>query len=65
MLNESSTKVDVQAMQVMRFVMCHSIDNSTSSHNSTKSRKGILSYNFEHGIISMKKHVAMNMVGNC
>ncbi len=65
MLNESSTKVDVQAMQVMRCVMCHSIDNSISSHNSTKSRKGILSYNLEHGIISMKKHVAMSMVGNC
>ncbi len=65
MLNESSTEVDVQAMQVMRCAMCHSIDNSTSFHNSTKSQKGILSYNLEHGITSMKKHVAMNMVGNC
>jgi hypothetical protein len=63
--NESSTKVDVQAMQVMRCGMRHSIDNLTSSHNSTKSQKNILSYNLEHGIISMKKHVAMNVVGNC
>jgi hypothetical protein len=57
-LNESSTKVNVQAMQVMRRVMCHSSNNFASSHTSTKFQKGFLSYNLEHGIISMKKHVA-------
>jgi hypothetical protein len=36
-LSESSIKVDVQAMQVMRCVMCHYFDNSASSHSSAKS----------------------------
>jgi hypothetical protein len=36
-LIESNVKFDVQAPQVMRCVMCHYFDNSTSSHNSYKS----------------------------
>jgi hypothetical protein len=35
-LNESSTKVNVPTMQVMRWVMCHFLIILQSSHNSTK-----------------------------
>jgi hypothetical protein len=57
-LSESNANVDVQTTQVLRCMMCHAFDNSTSSHSSTKSQKNFLSYNFEHSTISMKKHVA-------
>jgi hypothetical protein len=35
-LIESNVKVDVQATQVMKCVMSHYFDNSTSSHSSSK-----------------------------
>jgi hypothetical protein len=38
--------------------MCHSFESFTSSQSSTKSRKGFIIYNLEHGISVMKKHVA-------
>jgi 2-oxoglutarate dehydrogenase complex dehydrogenase (E1) component-like enzyme len=34
MLNESSVKVNVQTTLVMRCIMCHSYNNSTSFHSS-------------------------------
>jgi hypothetical protein len=38
--------------------MCHFKKNSNaSSQSSTKSQKGFITYNFEHDIIAMKKHV--------
>jgi hypothetical protein len=57
MLNNSSTKVDVQGVQPMRCVMCHSSKNSNaSSQSSTKSQKGFITYNLKHGIMAMNKN---------
>ncbi len=54
-LNDSSTKVDVQ---LMRCVMCHfSKFSNASFHSSTKSQKGFITYNPKHGIMAMNKHV--------
>jgi len=38
-LNESSVKVNMKAVQAMRCIMCHSYNNSISFHSSTKSQK--------------------------
>jgi cysteine synthase len=57
-LNNSNAKVDVQGVQPMRCVMCHSFKNSNaSSQSSTKFQKGFITYNLEHGIMAMNKHV--------
>ncbi len=47
MLNDNSTKVDMQAMQVMGYMMCYSSNNFASFHSL---QKGFLSYNPKHGI---------------
>jgi hypothetical protein len=58
MLNDSNTKVDIQGVQLMRSMMCHSFENlDASSQSSTKSWKGFIIYNLEHGIMAIKKHV--------
>lgn len=57
-LNENSTKVNVQGVQLMRCVMCHSSKNSSASfQSSTKFQKGFITYNLDHGIMAMNKHV--------
>jgi hypothetical protein len=57
-LNDNNTKVDVQGVQFMKSMMCHSFENlNASSQSSTKSQKGFITYNLEHGIMAMKKHV--------
>jgi hypothetical protein len=57
-LSESNANIDVQATQVLKSIMMrHTFDNSIGSHSSTKFGKNFLSYNLEHSIISMKKHV--------
>jgi hypothetical protein len=57
LLNGNITEVDVQGMKLMNCVMCHFSKSSTSSHRSTKFYKGFLTYNPDHGIMAMKKHV--------
>jgi hypothetical protein len=57
MLNDNNIEVEMQGMPFKRCVMCHLFKNSTSSHTSTKSHKGFIIYNFNHGIMTMKKHV--------
>ncbi len=57
MLNNNTTKVDVKGVQLMRCVMCHSFENSSSLQSPIKSRKGFVTYNPKHGITSMHKHV--------
>jgi hypothetical protein len=57
-LNDNNAKVNVQGVQLMRWVMCYFSKNSyASSQSSTKSRKGFITYNPKHGIMAMKKHV--------
>jgi len=48
----------VRGAQLMKCVMCHFKNISTSFQSSTTSRKGFITYNPEHGIMAMKKHVA-------
>ena len=58
--------VDVKVPQIMRCVLCHPTSStptvfegqsSTVSQPTTRSKKGILNYNFTHGSVSMMKHV--------
>jgi hypothetical protein len=57
-LNDSNTTVDVQGVQLMKSMMCHSFENSNANfQNSTKSLKGFIIYNLENGIMAMKNHV--------
>lgn len=58
MLNDNIVEVDVQGVQFMKCVICHSFENSSSFQSSTKFRKGFVTYNLKHGITSMQKHVA-------
>jgi len=57
-LNNNTAKVDVQGVQPMKCVMCHSFENSSILQSSTKFLKKIITYNPKHGITSMQKHVA-------
>jgi hypothetical protein len=52
-LNNNITKVDMQGVQLMKCVMCHFFENSSSLQSSTKSKKGFVIYNPKHDITSM------------
>jgi hypothetical protein len=47
MLNDNVVEVDVQGVQLMRCMMYHSSENSTSFQSSTKSQKGFITYSHE------------------
>jgi hypothetical protein len=43
--------------QIMHCVICHYVCQSYSANNTTKRRKGMISYNQQHGITFMKTHI--------
>ena len=51
-------RVDASIVQTMRCVICHPTSvSSPSSSRTTRSRKGVVNYNHNHGSTSLKKHV--------
>lgn len=38
-------------------VICHSVSQTYSSGNTTKKKKGLITFNQQHGTTSMKKHI--------
>lgn len=51
-------RVDASIVQTMRCVICHPTSvSSPSSSRKTRSRKGVVNYNHNHGSTSLKKHV--------
>lgn len=47
----------MQGVQLMTCVIYLSFEHSICSQISTKSKKGFITYNLEHGIMAMNKHV--------
>jgi hypothetical protein len=43
--------------QTMRYTICRSISQAYNFSNTTKKRKGPITYRQQHGTTSMKKHV--------
>jgi hypothetical protein len=48
----------MQGVQLMTCVTYLYFESFIRSQISTKSKKGFITYNLEHGIMAMKKHVA-------
>ncbi len=58
MLNNNNTKINVQGVQLVRCVMFHSSKNSYVSFlRFNQVSKGFITYNLEHSITAIKKHV--------
>jgi hypothetical protein len=64
-LSDNIVEVDMQGVQPMRCVMCHSFENSSSLQSSTKSQKGFVTYNPKHGITSCRSMLQMNIAWIC
>jgi hypothetical protein len=57
MVNDCSKFFTATTIQTMHFVNCHFVSWTHNFSNITKKRKGVIAYNQQNEIISMKKHV--------
>jgi hypothetical protein len=55
-VNDGS-KLYIIMPQTMHCVFCHFVCQSYNADNTTKRKKGMISYNQQHGTTSMKKHI--------
>jgi len=54
--NDNNAQIKMQVVQLMKCMICYSFENFAGFYSSTKSLKGFITYNFEHGIMAMNKH---------
>jgi len=50
-------KLDLIRLQTMWCVICHSISQAYTSNNTIKKKKGLITFNQQHGTTCMKKHI--------
>ncbi len=56
-LNNPFEFILLMALQTMRCIICHIIEQVQSSNNTTCEHKGLFTYNPMHGITSISKHI--------
>ncbi len=56
-VNNQLEKIIVGSSQTLRCVICHPTKQCHSSGSTTRFRKGLVTYNLQHGITSTKNHI--------